>query len=342
MEASTEHTPREERGEDSDLQKFDLESSPQNHFFQSDSAMEILRETVRILRYNLTSFMMITALLICPVSAVFLSSVFVKQSLVKRFSIKLMLAVKSSGLPLKPFIEQSCLKFSELAISAAMCFPFYMTLLLMSKAAAIYSVDCTYCKQIFDASKFFVAIKQIWKRIFCTYLFVCTLIVGFLTLFLVLLVALSGLLFALGVSLDLIVCSAVVLGLAFSVIFVNAIIVGNLAVVISVLEDVSGLQALLRSSQLIKGQTQVGIMIFLGTTVGMAFVKGLFDHRVKKLSYGDGSSRIWEGPLLVLMYSFVALVDSMMNAVFYFSCKSYSLESFDEECEPVLESSEIQ
>jgi hypothetical protein len=35
---------------------------------------------------------------------------------------------------------------------------------------------------------------------------------------------------------------------------------------------------------------------------------------VKTLSYGDGSSRLWEGPLLVLMYSFVTLIDSMMSA----------------------------
>ncbi|RYR40237.1 hypothetical protein Ahy_A09g045955 [Arachis hypogaea] len=48
-------------------------------------------------------------------------------------------------------------------------------------------------------------------------------------------------------------------------------------------------QAMMQSNMLIKGQTQVGLLIFLGSTMGMAFVEGLFEHRVKTLSYGDGS-----------------------------------------------------
>ncbi|XP_035539421.1 uncharacterized protein LOC108986548 [Juglans regia] len=126
-------------------------------------------------------------------------------------------------------------------------------------------------------------------------------------------------------------------GLVFSVIFANAIIICNIAIVISVLEDVSGPQAMLRSSVLIKGQTQVGLLIFLGSTIGMAFIEGLFEHRVKTLSYGDGSSRIWEGPLLVIMYSFMVLIDSMMSAVFYFSCRSSNVEALDGEGHSILE-----
>ena len=73
----------------------------------------------------------------------------------------------------------------------------------------------------------------------------------------------------------------------------------------------------------------------------MAFVEGLFEHRVKTLSYGNRSSRIWVGPLLVLMYSFVVLIDSMMSAVFYFCCRSYSMEALNEECQSVLETMAI-
>ncbi|KAL5714830.1 hypothetical protein ACHQM5_016737 [Ranunculus cassubicifolius] len=126
-------------------------------------------------------------------------------------------------------------------------------------------------------------------------------------------------------------------GFIFSIIFANVIIFCNLAVVISVLEDVSGPQALLRSSVIIQGQTQVGLLIFLGSTIGLAFVEGLFEHRVKTLSYGDGSSRIWEGSLLVIMYSFVVLIDSMMSAVFYFSCRSSSAEGSEEDSHPLVE-----
>ncbi|KAI7980427.1 hypothetical protein LOK49_Contig149G00003 [Camellia lanceoleosa] len=162
-------------------------------------------------------------------------------------------------------------------------------------------------------------------------------ITGCLTLFLVLLVAVSSLFSIIGFGSDLIVYLAMIAGLVFSVIFANAIIICNIAIVISVLEDVSGPLALLRSSVLIRGQTQVGLLIFLGSTIGMSFVEGLFEHRVKTLSYGDGSSRVWEGPLLVLMYSFVVLIDSMMSAVFYFSCRFNSMDALNGECQSVLE-----
>lgn len=228
-----------------------------------------------------------------------------------------------------------------MAISSTVCFPLFITLLLMSKAAVVYSVDCTYARKMFDANKCYVIMTKIWKRIVFTYLWACSVMVGCLTLFLVFLVTVSSLLSLIGFPPGFNVYIAIIIGLFFSIFLANAIIICNIATVISVLEDVAGPQALMRSSILIRGQTQVGLLIFLGSTIGMSFVEGLFEHRVKTLSYGDGSSRIWEGPLLVLMYSFAVLIDIMMSTVFYFSCKSYSLESSHVECQPVLEARNI-
>ncbi|CAK7326139.1 unnamed protein product [Dovyalis caffra] len=348
MEVSSGASPRmslgqlqKEASEETHLQNFEFESSYYNdrhiHQFHSTSALEILRETVRILRCNSWSFMTIIALLICPVSAILLSNVLVDQSIVKRLSIRLLLVAKSTGLPLRPFINQSCHRFAEMAFSSAMCFPLFITLSLLSRAAVVYSVDCTYSKKDVDGSKFLVITRKIWRRVVSTYLWSCMVIVGCLTLFCVLLLAVCSTFSVIGFWPELNLYAAIVVGLAFSVVFANAIIICNIAVVISVLEDVSGPQALLRSSVLIRGQTQVGLLIFLGSTIGMAFIEGLFEHRVKTLSYGDGSSRIWEGPLLVVMYSFVVLIDMMMSAVFYYSCRSYSMEALDGECQSILE-----
>ncbi|KAL3511087.1 hypothetical protein ACH5RR_030488 [Cinchona calisaya] len=350
METSSGLSPRlnsialnKEKDEDPDLQNFELEpadhgsGSNHHHHFRSSNALEILRETVRILRYNSTGFVAILAFLICPMSAIVLSNVLVDQSMVRMLTLRLLMAAKASGLPVSPFIKQSCQKFSEMAVSAVLGFPLYITLSLLSKAAVVYSVDCTYSRKICDSSKFYVIVWKIWRRIVVTYLWVCVVIVGCIALFFVLLVAVSSTFSVMGFPPDLILYPAMVVGLIFSIILANSIIVCNIAIVISVLEDVSGPQALLQSSSLVKGQTQVGLLIFLGSTIGMAMVEGLFEHRVKTLSYGDGSSRIWEGPLLIIMFSFVVLIDSMMSAVFYFSCKSYSLEASTVANEPVLE-----
>ncbi|KAJ4961935.1 hypothetical protein NE237_021845 [Protea cynaroides] len=300
-----------------------------DHQFHSMNALEILKETVNILRYNSSGFLVIAAVLICPVSALLLSNVLVDQSIARRLTIRLLIVARSTGLPLKSYIKQSCQRLSEMALAASYCFPMYITFSLLSKAAIVYLVDCTYSRKKFDVSKFFTIILKIWKRLVVTYIWACMVIVGCLALFLVLLVAVCNIFSVAGSSSDLIVYSAMMIGLVFSVVFANAIIICNLAIVISVLEDISGPEALLRSSILIQGQTQVGLLIFLGSTMATTFVEGLFEHRVKILSYGDGSSRLWEGPLLVIMHSFVVLVDSMMSAVFYFTCRSSSMESLE-------------
>ncbi|XP_057420980.1 uncharacterized protein LOC130715010 [Lotus japonicus] len=312
-----------------------------NYEIQSMNALDILRETIRILRFNSWAFMAITVLLICPVSAVLLSNVTVDESIVKNLTIRLMLVARTSGLPLRSIIKQSCQRFAEMVISSASCFPLYATLLLLSKAAVVYSVDCTYSRKKFDVSKFCVIIAKFWRKILSTYMWACTIVIGCITLFCVFLVAFCSALSVLGFSPDVVVYAALVVGLVFSVVFANAIIICNIAMVITVLEDVSGAQAMLRSSILIKGQTQVGLLIFLGSTIGTAFVEGLFEHRVKTLSYGDGSSRMWEGPLLVIMHSFVVLIDSMMSAVFYFSCRSFSMENSEGEGNSILETMAI-
>ena len=120
------------------------------------SSKEILRETVRILRYNLSGFMAIGAVLICPVSAVLLSNVLVDPSIVKRLAIGTVL---------------------------------------------------------------------IWKRIFSTYLLVCTVIVGCLTSFFVLLIGVSSLLSVIGFPPSSVAYTAIIIGLFFSVFFANAIII---------------------------------------------------------------------------------------------------------------------
>lgn len=321
------------------LEHFEIEadhSIRQDHQFRSTSALEILNEVIRILRYNLTGFTCIAALLICPLSAILLSNVLLNQSLVKKLNLKLMLIAQSCGLPLKPFIKQLCHKFSEMTISSIMCFPLSITLSLLSKSAIIHSVDCTYAKKIFDSSKFYAFFAEIWRRLICTFLYKCVVLAGSSMLLIVFVAILSRLLSEIGLVPDLIIYPVTILSLVFCVVFVSAVLICNVAIVISVVEDASGLEAVLRSRVLIKGQTQLGISLILGSTLCMAIVEGLFDHRVKTVSYGDGSSRLWEGPLLVVMYAFVLLIDQMVTTVFYVSCKAYRTDGADEERQPVL------
>ncbi|GMH01762.1 hypothetical protein Nepgr_003601 [Nepenthes gracilis] len=184
-----------------------------DHQFRSMSALEILRETIKILRYNSAAFMAIATLLISPVSAVSLSNVLVHHSIVNRLSVRLMLVARTSGLPLNHFVKQACQRFSEMTVSTAVSFPLYITLLLLSKVAIVYSVDCSYSKKQFDASKFSVIIRKIWRRVVLTYVWACMVIVGVLTLFLVLLVSICNLFLIISFTPDHIVYPGVTVGL---------------------------------------------------------------------------------------------------------------------------------
>ncbi|KAI3970874.1 hypothetical protein MKX01_024521 [Papaver californicum] len=244
--------------------------------------------------------------------------------MVKKLSSKLMLVGQSSGLPMKPLIKKLCISLSEMTVSFTLTLPLYITFSLLSKASTVYTVDCTYLRTHFHNSKFFAVIGKIWKRLLWTYLSVCVLIISCIALFLIFVIGICNVFLFLGFPSHMITYPFVVVGLVFVVIFANAIIICKLSIVISVLEDISDRRAILKSSSLIQGQIQLGLLISFGSMIGMAFVEGLYDHRVNTVSYGDGSSRLWEGPLLVFMYSFVVLIDHIMSAVFYFICKSSS------------------
>lgn len=105
-------------------------------------------------------------------------------------------------------------------------------------------------------------------------------------------------------------------GVPFCVVFAHVMVVGNLAKVISVLEgECYGLESLLKAKSLMEGRRQTALIMALFSNIGFRLVECVFEFRMCK-----GIS-LWEGPLLVSMYSFVMVIDTVMNVVFYYACK---------------------
>ncbi|KAK3127589.1 hypothetical protein QOZ80_7AG0575400 [Eleusine coracana subsp. coracana] len=302
------------------------------------NAMEILRETVRVLRADPHAFTSVLFLLLCPASGcLLLSAAALDTSVVLPLARRLLVAAASSGLPLTHFVRQLAHHLAATLVSAVVSFPALITLLLAARAAVAYTVAAVYAGKPLAAAEVTALARRAWPRLAATYALGCAAIAAGLVAFLALLVAACSALKSMLYPPDIVVLAGLFTVLAYSVVYAHTVIVCNLGGVIAVLEDVAGFSAFSRSVELMRGQTHVGLLIFLGSTIGLSFVEGLFEHRVKTLSYGDGSSRLWEGPLLVLMYSFVMLVDSMMSAVFYFTCRSSNLDFVDEEGDSVEE-----
>jgi hypothetical protein len=295
------------------------------------NAMEILRETVRVLRADPHAFTSVLFLLLCPASGcLLLSAAALDGAVVLPLARKLLVAAASSGLPLTHFVRQLAHHLAATLVSAVVSFPALLTLLLAARAAVAYTIAAVYAGKPLVVGEVNLLARRAWPRLAATYALGCAAVTTGLVAFLALLIAACSALKSMLCPPDMVVLAGLFTVLVYSVVYAHTIIVCNLGGVIAVLEDVAGFNAFRRSVHLMRGQTHVGLLIFLGSTIGLAFVEGLFEHRVKTLSYGDGTSRLWEGPLLVLMYSFVMLIDSMMSAVFYFTCRSSSLDFLDE------------
>ncbi|KAG0458542.1 hypothetical protein HPP92_023699 [Vanilla planifolia] len=218
------------------------------------NALEILRETIRILRSDPSTFMSILVLLIFPVSAAMLSNFLISQPVVGAVGRSMLLLAISCGLPPARFLKQTCQHLAGTIVSSAICFPFLITFLLLARACIAYSVASNYASKKVVPTEFMGMVRRIKGRLLCTYIWVCAAILGCLTIFIVLVFAVCSSFSFLGYPPEITIYPALLTVIGFSVAYAHTIIVCNLANVISVLEDASGFRALLRAVCLVRGR----------------------------------------------------------------------------------------
>ena len=86
---------------------------------------------------------------------------------------------------------------------------------------------------------------------------------------------------------------------------------------------------------LIRGRTQIALLMALVINMSLALVESLFQYIVMGMRHGSNfyneirrlsSLATWEAPLLTFMYSMVGVMEGVMSYVFYYTCKSARLE----------------
>ncbi|KAF8011857.1 hypothetical protein BT93_I0096 [Corymbia citriodora subsp. variegata] len=99
--------------------------------------------------------------------------------------------------------------------------------------------------------------------------------------------------------------------------------------VLSVLEDVYGWKAMVKSKRLIKGKMGMSVGCFLGVLVWFTLVQALFEcFVVFDLVLGIGIE-IGVGLICLLLLLMVVLFYLVVQTVIYFVCKSYHHENID-------------
>lgn len=272
---------------------------------------QIFRESVRLVLLHSTHFHSISIFLFSPLPI----SLFISHFLIHHFPQISASTIKFPdhllGHPLPKLLSKSI-------VHIIICFPSSITFSLLGRAAIVQAVSDSYKGINLDGRRLFMRSGSAWIKLLHTSF--CEFIILF-SLFVVLVASLAiapKILFACGVCSKMLGLWGVLgcLGVPFCVAFAHVMVVGNLARVLSVLEGgCSGFDSLLKARSLIEGRRQTALVMALLSNMGLRLVECLFEFR---MCHGIS---LWEGPLLVSMYSYVLVFDTTMNAVFYYACK---------------------
>jgi hypothetical protein len=271
----------------------------------------IFRESIRLVFLHSTHFHSISIFLFSPLPI----SLFISHFLIHRFPQIPASTIKFPdhllGHPLPKLLSKS-------TVHIIICFPSSITFSLLGRAAIVQAVSDSYKGINLDGRRLFMRSGSAWINLLHTSF--CEFII-LLSLFVLLVASLAiapKILLACGVCSKMLGLWGVLgcLGVPFCVAFAHVMVVGNLARVLSVLEGgCSGFDSLSKARNLIEGRRQTALVMALLSNMGLRLVECLFEFRMC-----NGIS-LWEGPLLVSMYSSVLVFDTIMNAVFYYACK---------------------
>ncbi|XP_010523013.2 PREDICTED: uncharacterized protein LOC104801435 [Tarenaya hassleriana] len=250
----------------------------------------------------------------------------------------------AAGFP--SFFDILSLKLSQTICSSVFALPFSLTFLLFSKAYVI---------RLLSNDKLSSSDVSLGDYLCLLRTYICNsflLLSANASAFGLLFMAfnlLQGFGFSSQIFLGILSVSAAVV---YSIILANALVISNLALVSSSSSSSSGYMAILKACVLIRGRTSTALALALPTNIGLAAVEALFQTRIVKSYFAgdrDIASLVPEGMLIAYLYAIFVILDTVVNFLFYQSCKtnleegySFQIETFEPEFVKCVGSKGIQ
>lgn len=282
--------------------------------FHLVNTVHILKESIRVMLLHPTHFHSISIFLFSPLPI----SLFTSHFLIRCFPQLLSSSISITehllgqyGVPPLPKLV------TKTIVEIIICFPSSITFSLLGRAATVQAVSDSYNGINLDGRRLLVRSLLAWIKLLQTTCSELIIVTGFWGVFVASLILLSSILSAYGI------CSRMLgwvilgfLGLPFCLVFAHLMALGNLAKVLAVLEnECSGFKSLVKANKMMAGRRQTALVIALLSNMGFRLVECLFEFRMS-----TGIS-LWEGPVLVSMFSMVLVFDTVTNVVFYYACK---------------------
>ncbi|KAL7230881.1 hypothetical protein ACSBR2_009212 [Camellia fascicularis] len=286
----------------------------------------IFKESSNIISSRRKIFTQIILSLILPLSFIFLAHIEISNLLFAKIAhTEDALYHTQAGTPkyskLSDLISSEWTSFWIFKITY---FIFFLVLSLLSTSATVYTIACVYTAKEITFKKVMSVVPKVWKRLMITFIW------NFIIVFVYNIVALLVLVIFLLIVGHI---NTIALPILFTLIilylmgFVYISVVWHLASVVSVLEDVYGIQAMIKSKGLIKGKMKVSIAIFILLNLFFIGIQVVYERFVvveDSIWY-----RIGFGSVCLNLLVFLILFGLVIQTVIYFVCKSYHHESID-------------
>ncbi|XP_042485769.1 uncharacterized protein LOC122066011 [Macadamia integrifolia] len=290
----------------------------------------IYKESSKVIFTWRKVFTKITLSLILPLTFIFLAQIQISELIFSKI-IKNEVALDGtrSGTPsYDRLTNRISSEWTTFWLFKAAYFIFFLIFSLLSTSAVVYSVASIYTAKELTFKKVMTVVPKVWKRLMITFLwnFIIVFFYNIVAAFFFILA-----LIAIGPGDVRPVVLYVLLVLYFSgLVYIS--VVWHLASVISVLEDFKGIQAMIKSKALIKGNKWLGCAIFVKLNLAFIFIQFGFEKLVVHGEELGMGSRVLYGMVYFFLLLILFLFGLVVQSVFYFVCKSYHHESIDKSC----------
>ncbi|KAI6691863.1 hypothetical protein NL676_019573 [Syzygium grande] len=286
----------------------------------------IIKESIKIIFTWRKIFSQITLALILPLSFIFLAHIEISGLLFGKINHDEheLDHAKADSPKYNKLSDHVTTDKIELWLFRVVYLVLYFIFSLLSTSAVVYTIACVYTSKSIAFGRVMSVVPKVWKRLVITFLW------SFLAVF-----AYNVVTFLVVYLLFVLIDSAVIVTALFFILLILYIsglvyitVIWHLAGVISVLEDIYGIQAMFKSKNLIKGKLGVSIAIILLLTIGHAVIQTVFNIFV---AYGSGSGfvRLGVAILCFLLLFKLILFGLVVQTVIYFVCKSYHHENIN-------------
>ncbi|OMO56199.1 hypothetical protein COLO4_35750 [Corchorus olitorius] len=287
----------------------------------------ILKESFNVIFSWRKIFSQITLALILPLSFIFLAHIQISQFIfVDILRDEDALEYSRTGTPYYDKLSDAVSsEWVAFWLFKAAYFTVYLVLSLLSTSAVVYTIACIYTGKEISFKKVMSVVPKVWKRLIVTFLWsfavvlVYNLVAGLCLLLSVIIIGFSSVGVAIFVALFLVYLCG----------FVYITLIWQLASVVSVLEDVYGIQAMTKSRGLIKGKMGVALALFLLLILCFGGIQTVFEIEVAFFWSLSVGMRILIGVVCFLLLFKAILFGLVAETVLYFVCKSYHHENID-------------